>query len=63
MAIGVPTNRPPLNEQRALWNVVQKAPIWLLITYISGVLAVWGFIFLVLFKLRAIFELGKKEEI
>ena len=63
LAIGVPTNRPPLNEPRALWNVVQKTPIWLLITYITGVLAVWGFIFLVLFKLKAIFELGKKEGI
>ncbi len=60
MTIGVPTNRPPLNEQRALWNVVQKTPIWLLITYITVVLAVWGFIFVVLFKLKSIFELGKK---
>lgn len=60
MAIGVPTNRPPLNQPRALWNVVQKAPIWLLITYLISVLVVWGFIFVVLFKLKAIFGLGKK---
>jgi hypothetical protein len=61
MAIGVPANRPPLNEERALWNTVWKTPVWLLITYLATVLTVWGFIFVVLFKLKAIFELGKKE--
>ena len=59
LAIGVPTNRPALNEQRALWNVGQKAPIWLLITYLSTVLVVWGFIVVVLLKLRKIFKLGE----
>ena len=59
LAIGVPTNRPALNEQRALWNVGQKAPIWLLITYLSTVLIVWGFIVVVLLKLRKIFKLGE----
>ena len=59
MAIGVPTNRPPLNEPRALWNVVQKTPIWLLITYLSSVLIVWGFIFYVMLQLRAIFKMGE----
>ncbi len=58
VAIGVPSNKPPLNESRALWNVVQKTPIWLFITFISCVLAVWGLIFVVLFRLKAIFELG-----
>ncbi len=60
MAIGIPTNKPALNEPRAMWNVVQKTPIWLLVTYIAGVLAVWGFIFVVLLQLRRIFELGRK---
>ena len=59
MAIGVPTNRPPLNEQRALWNVVQKTPIWLLITYLASVLVVWGFIVYVMLQLRAIFKMGE----
>ena len=59
MAIGVPTNRPPLNEQRALWNVVQKTPIWLLITYLTSVLVVWGFIVYVMLQLRAIFKMGE----
>ena len=59
MTIGIPTSKPPLNEPRALWNVVQKTPLWLLFTYIICVLAVWGLIFVVLFKLKTIFELGK----
>jgi hypothetical protein len=60
VTIGVPTYRPPLNEERALWNVVQKTPIWLLVTYLSAVLIVWGFIFLVLLQLRNIYKLGEK---
>ena len=59
MTIGVATNRAPLNEPRALWNVVQKTPIWLLLTYTLTVLAVWGFIFYVLLQVRAIFKLGE----
>jgi cytochrome c553 len=59
MAIGVATNRPPLNEPRALWNVVQKTPIWLLLTYSLTVLAVWGFIFYVLLQVRTIYKSGK----
>jgi mono/diheme cytochrome c family protein len=60
MAIGIPTNRPPLNEPRALWNVVQKTPIWLLLSYLTAVLVVWGFIIVVMLKLRTIFILGEK---
>jgi mono/diheme cytochrome c family protein len=61
LAIGVPTNRPPLNEQRALWNVVQKTPVWLLLTYIVTVLTVWGFIVYVMLQLRAIFKYGSDQ--
>ena len=59
MAIGLPTERPALNEPRALWNVVQKTPIWLLVTYLASVIIVWGFIVVVLLNLRAISKLGK----
>jgi mono/diheme cytochrome c family protein len=62
LAIGVPNNRPPLNEQRALWNVVQKTPIWLLLTYTFSVLAVWGLIVYVLLQVRAIFKSGSEEK-
>lgn len=59
ISIGIPTNRPPLNEPRALWNVVQKSPVWLLLSFFSAVLIVWGFIVLVLLKLRTISKLGE----
>ncbi len=58
LAIGVPTYRPPLNEPRAMWNVVQKTPIWLLLSYIFAVLSVWGFIFYVLLQLKSIYKSG-----
>jgi len=61
LAIGIPTYLPPLNEPRAMWNIVQKTPIWLLLTYSFTVLAVWGFIFYVLLQIRAIFNAGIKE--
>ena len=62
LAIGVPTYRPPLNEQRAMWNVVQKTPIWLLLAYTFTVLAVWGFIFYVLLQIRAIYKAGLRKD-
>jgi len=62
LAIGVPTYRPPLNEQRAMWNVVQKTPIWLLLSYTFTVLAVWGFIFYVLLQIRAIYKAGLRKD-
>ena len=47
-----------LTAQRAMWNVVRKAPVWILLTYTLGVLAVWGCIFVILFKLRDIYIIG-----
>lgn len=61
LTIGVPTDKPPLNEPRALWNVVQKTPVWLLFTYVLTVLGVWGFIAVVLLKLREIYRNGSRE--
>jgi mono/diheme cytochrome c family protein len=43
LKIGVATWKPPLNKDRSMWNIVQKAPLWLLISYITIVLAIWGF--------------------
>ena len=39
-----------LVAQRAMWNNVRKAPVWIILTYSLGVLIAWGFIFLVLMK-------------
>jgi mono/diheme cytochrome c family protein len=62
LAIGVPTYRPPLNEQRAMWNVVQKTPIWLLLTYTFTVLAVWALIFYVVLQIKAIYKAGATKD-
>jgi mono/diheme cytochrome c family protein len=53
--IGVPTDKPSLTEKRAIWNVMAKAPIWLLLTYsfcLMIVLSVFLYIFYSLYKLR-----------
>ena len=48
-----------LVKERAMWNTVRKAPVWILLTFSLGVLAVWGFILLVLLKLRDIYTIGE----
>ena len=62
LAFGVPTDKPGLTEQRAMWNVASKAPIWLILSYSLGVLLVWGTIFYVLLQLRRIYLMGKNLE-
>lgn len=56
---GAKINPVSLTSRRAMWNVVRKAPVWIILTYTLGVLGVWGFIFLIMFKLRDIFIIGK----
>ena len=48
-----------LVAERAMWNNVRKAPVWVILTYAIGMLLVWGFILLVLLKLRDIYIIGK----
>ncbi|MDX9727752.1 MAG: cytochrome c [Bacteroidales bacterium] len=47
-----------LRAKRAMWNTVRKAPVWIILAYGLGVLAVWGFILMVMMKLRDIFTVG-----
>ena len=62
MEVGMPFTPVSLTKDRALWNNVRKAPVWVLVTYIGGVLLVWGFIFLVMVDLRSIFKIGQYFE-
>lgn len=48
-----------LVAQRAMWNSIRKAPLWIIITFSAGLLLVWSFIVIVLLKLRDIFIIGK----
>jgi hypothetical protein len=56
---GIITIPESLVQNRAIWNNVRKAPVWVILSYGFGVLGVWGFIFYVLLKLRDIFIVGE----
>jgi cytochrome c553 len=59
MKIGIPTDKPALNEKRAIWNVLAKAPIWIIVLYTFGILC-FGLIMLYIFyNLRKLFKSGK----
>jgi hypothetical protein len=60
---GIPSNKPSLTEQRALWNVVSKAPWWITIAYPLAVLAAFGTIGYILLLLKKIYGLGKEETV
>jgi len=62
LAVGKAFVPVSLTRERAMWNVVQKAPIWLLITYSLSVLIAWGIIFYILFQLKKIFDIGAELE-
>jgi hypothetical protein len=56
---GIITIPQSLIKNRAMWNTEKKAPVWIILTYGLGVIVVWCFILLVLFKLRDISVIGK----
>jgi mono/diheme cytochrome c family protein len=56
---GIKTIPVSLVAERAMWNSVRKAPLWILLTYILGVITTWSFIFLVMMKIRDIYIVGK----
>ncbi len=62
LAAGVPMHPVSLTAKRAMWNVVEKAPVWLLIAYPAGLLTVLAVIGFILLQLRKIFYIGKKQE-
>ena len=51
LKIGIPTNKPSLTENRAMWNVLVKAPIWIICLYLFGVLMATGFILFIIYNL------------
>lgn len=56
--IGIPTDKPALNADRAIWNVLFKAPIWIIVLYTSGVL-IFGLVLLYLLNnLRKLNKIG-----
>ena len=60
--LGVPTQKPSLVAERAMWNKMSKAPWWLLIAYFGVVIVVWGCIGYILLQVREIYLIGKVDE-
>ncbi|NDP22653.1 MAG: cytochrome c [Paludibacter sp.] len=58
LKIGIPTDKPGLNEKRAIWNVMAKAPIWLLITYTFCMLLVISCFIYIFYNLYRIQKSG-----
>ncbi len=60
--LGLPTN--PVNplDERAMWGTRANAPIWIILSYLGGVISIWGVIFLVLFQLIKLPKLAKTKE-
>lgn len=59
LAIGVPTDKPPLTQPRAMWNVGTKAPIWLLLSYTLVVVGIWSFLIYIIYQLVRIRKVSK----
>ncbi|BAX79602.1 c-type cytochrome [Labilibaculum antarcticum] len=61
-SLGLPTD--PVNplDERAMWGTRANAPIWIVLSYVGGVISIWGVIFLVLFQLMKLPKLAKTEE-
>jgi len=62
LSLGKPTYKPSLVAERAMWNKVQKAPVWILFSYLASVLGVWGIIFYVFWQIKHIYAIGKESE-
>ena len=58
LKIGVPTDVPALNKDRAIWNVLVKAPIWVIFLYSFGVIIFGLFLLYILYSLN---KLRKSE--
>ena len=62
LAAGIPVHPVSLTAKRAIWNVVEKAPLWVMIVYPAGLLTVLAVLGWIMLQLRNIFYLGKHEE-
>lgn len=62
LMIGEPVIPVSLTQKRAMWNVVRKAPVWLIIVFTLAVFSVWGMIFYVLLAVRDMWVLGGLDD-
>lgn len=60
MKIGIPTDKPGLTQKRAIWNVVTKAPYWIIGLYTFGILCFAAILVYIFLNLRKLFKSEKK---
>jgi len=60
--IGVAVNPTNLLDERAWWNIRSMAPIWLIISYLSGGVAVGCTVFFVFLQLKKIKDINQIKE-
>ncbi len=60
LKIGVPTNKPALTDQRAIWGTLAKAPIWIIILYLTGLFSFGLLFFYLVSNLIKLSKSGKK---
>ncbi|GAB7088573.1 c-type cytochrome [Marinifilum fragile] len=62
VTLGVPTD--PVNplDERAMWGTRANAPIWIIVTFVGGVVGIWSVIFLVLFQMIKLPKLASKQD-
>jgi hypothetical protein len=59
--IGVITKPKKLLEQRAWWNINKMAPIWLIISYLTGILGIGVTVLYILLQLRKIKKINQNK--
>jgi len=61
LSIAVPTN--PINplSERAMWGTRANAPIWIIATYVLGVIGIWSVIFMVIFQVLQLSKMRIKS--
>lgn len=61
LKLGIPTDVPSLRANRAIWNTLAKAPVWIIALFSSGLLAFVVFLLFVLYSLKKFKESGNNK--
>lgn len=58
LKIGIPTDKPALNQERAIWNIMAKAPYWIIFLYLFGILAFGAVLLYLIYSLNRLKKAG-----
>ncbi len=61
LVAGIPTFPVNYREKRAMWNTMDKAPIWLLASFFGLVVGAWIFIIIIIKNILKIYKIGKED--